>query len=96
MKTNIDLIELDKWKREVEKEVDRIVRKRFPNCRTFAYLMLVTDSGPGGYIATCTLGDFWRIDEEEISKAAKIQTDSLERQTLGDKPKRGRKKGEKP
>ena len=94
MKTKLDLTQLDAWKHEVEKEVDRIVRKRFPNCRTFAYLMLVTDTGAGGFTAVRTVGEFWQLDEKTIEKVAEIQTADLELQAAGgNPPKRGRKKG---
>ena len=94
MKTKLDLTQLDAWKHKVEKEVDRIVRKRFPNCCTFAYLMLVTDTGPGGFTAVRTAGEFWRLDDDEIAKIADIQVADLELQaTGGNPPKRGRKKG---
>ena len=95
MKTKIDLMQLDAWKREVEKEFDRIVRKRFPNCRTFAYLMLVTDTGAGGFTAVRTMGEFWQLDDAAITDAAEIQMADLELQASGGKPpKRGRKKGD--
>jgi hypothetical protein len=81
MKTKIDLEALGEWKREVEAEIEKIVQKRFPNTRIFAYLMIQT-MGCEAH-STKTISRVETLDGAGITDCAKMIVAELEFNTTG-------------
>lgn len=77
--TKIDLELVGEWKREVEQEIEEIVRKRFPNVRVFGYLMLQTMGMDA--CSTQTISRIETMNAKGIRESARLFVKHLEAQT---------------
>lgn len=69
--------EFDATKERIEVEIEKLVKKRFPNARVSAYLMLVTNSGSASSVKTISRVE-WLAAPENMREAARLIVEELE------------------